>query len=187
MSIISRLLGRRPDAVPGILSRTEEGFADLTFGIVGRSKDGNGAWHFHVRSQHLEQIVGFEILLGAEWKLWSIQLGDGSKLPAFNGVVEFRSTGNESDLFSALLGKLYGVAEPSCMKSRISFTATSLGGNPEHVETEGLKIKVFHESEHEEEYAEAFVNVDLASGIVELREKDAEYRQPLVRAIAGAA
>lgn len=55
VNIISRLFGRRPDSIPDILSRTEEGFVDLTFGIVGRAKDGSGAWHFHVRALHLEQ------------------------------------------------------------------------------------------------------------------------------------
>ena len=184
MSIISGLFGRRP-SIPEILCRTEEGFADLTLGIIGRSKQGDGEWHFHVRARHFNQIVGLEIALGAEWKPWSIELGDGSTLPAYNGVVEFRSTGSESDLFSSVLGKLYGVEEPTKMRSAISFTATSLGENPEQLETRELKIKLFYEPEVQDGYAEVFLNVEFTSGIVELREKDEEYRKPLVRAIAG--
>ena len=66
------------------------GFVDLTFGIVGRSKDAAGAWHFHVRAKHAGQIVGLEIVLGAEWNIWRINLGDVGFFQPCKGSVEFR-------------------------------------------------------------------------------------------------
>ncbi len=187
MKVFSRLFARKPVQLPEILSRSEEGFADLTFAIVGRAKDASGDWHFHGRATHSDIVVGFEVVLGSEWKERSIDLGDGEALPAYNGIVHYRSTGTESDQFVQILGQLYGVEEPQTMKPQVSFAATSLGANPASVETEDLKIKLFFESEEEEKYAEVFTNVEFSSGFLEIREKDEEYRQPLVWAIAGAA
>lgn len=59
-----------------------------------------------------------------------------------------------------------------------------LGGDPTHLETEELEIKLFYEAGEADQYAEVFLNVGLEPGIVELREKYGAYRQALVRAIA---
>jgi len=41
-------------------------------------------------------------------------------------------------------------------------------------------MKVFYESRKEEEYAEAFVNIDLQHGVVQFHEKDPDYRKAVI-------
>jgi lipocalin len=46
-------------------------------------------------------------------------------------------------------------------------------------------MKLFFESEPKEAYAEFFTNIDLVQAKMEFREKDPEYRVPLVAAPDG--
>ena len=71
------------------------------------------------------------------------------------------------------------------MKPQIRFNAVSLEGNPLQADKGDLKIKLFFESngEDEENYAEVFTNIECGEELLEVREKDPGYRAPLVKAI----
>jgi hypothetical protein len=47
-------------------------------------------------------------------------------------------------------------------------------------------MKLFRESEAEDEYAEVYTNIDVYGERAAIREKDPDYRQPLLAAIARA-
>jgi len=47
-----------------------------------------------------------------------------------------------------------------------------------------VKIKVFYESDDMERYAELFTNIDLRHRVLQINEKDEEYRKPVVRALS---
>ncbi len=70
------------------------------------------------------------------------------------------------------------------MKEQVSFTAVALEGNPSNFAGEALRMKLFHESEAEDEYAEVYTNIDLNGERAGIREKDPDYRRPLLAAIA---
>ena len=44
-------------------------------------------------------------------------------------------------------------------------------------------MKLFFHSENGERYAEVFLNIDRQAQVVEIHEKDPEYRQNLIRAL----
>ncbi len=88
------------------------------------------------------------------------------------------------------LGALYGVgADTAVMAPQVVFTAISLEGDPRALRRGPVKLKLFYEpegatdDEHDAQYAEVYLNIDLRGRRLELAEKDEEYRAPLVRAL----
>jgi hypothetical protein len=69
------------------------------------------------------------------------------------------------------------------MAKEVRFTAIALEGDPRDLGKGPTRIKLFFEPEEEDGYAEVFTNVDLAARRLEVREKDPEYRLPLVKAL----
>ena len=87
----------------------------MTFAIVGRAQHPSGCWHFNARAKHEGAVVGFEVVLGADWKEGGIDLGDGERLPTYRGVVDYRSTGEESNRLAVSFGSLYDVSSAGRM------------------------------------------------------------------------
>jgi hypothetical protein len=67
----------------------------------------------------------------------------------------------------------------------ITSDAVSLEGDPADLRGGPLKLKLFFEGDDEDDYAEIYLNVDMDRARVDLNEKDPEYREPLLRALAG--
>jgi hypothetical protein len=69
------------------------------------------------------------------------------------------------------------------MRPETEFTGISLEGDPRDLTKGMVKIKLFFESEKQDEYAELFTNIDLRANRLEIREKDEEYRLPIIKAL----
>jgi len=69
------------------------------------------------------------------------------------------------------------------MARETQFTGISLEGDPRDLAKGPVKIKLFFESGGQDDYAELFTNIELAARRLEVREKDEEYRKPVVRAL----
>jgi hypothetical protein len=69
------------------------------------------------------------------------------------------------------------------MRSAVPFTGISLEGTPHNLAAGPVKIKLFFDPGAESEYAELYLNIDLAQRRVHLDEKDPEYRAPILRAL----
>ena len=84
-----------------------------------------------------------------------------------------------------LLDELYGTSlSPKRMRDRTSFLAVSLLGNPTPLERKIVKMKLFFESEAEEQYAEFYLIVDMQAQVVEFHEKDTGYRRAVVLSLS---
>jgi hypothetical protein len=165
-----------------ILSETEEGFADLVLSVVAEHQTAEGGRYFDVLATHEGELVGLRIELSPAWR--PQQMGD---IPCFSGIVTYRSSGELSDRFVSLLDRLYGVGlGPSRMADTVRFAALTLGDDPASIDTSAIHIKLFFEHDEEVRYAEVYTNIDLPRGVVQIREKDADYRRPLIQALAGA-
>jgi hypothetical protein len=104
---------------------------------------------------------------------------------AYKGVITYRSLGPASDSFLHIMDKLYGTAlHPKSMRAETKFTGISLRGKPDELEKEPVRIKVFYESDDEQRYAELFTNIDVQHRVLQINEKDEEYRKPVVRALS---
>lgn len=179
--------GKKPESsprLPEITSETAEGFVDLVFAITSSKIETNGSASFRVAGLHNGEQVGLEVLLRPPWKEGT--LGEGIDLVTYQGIVAYRSVGPESDRLVQILDTLYESGmKPASMKSTpIHFAAFTLGGNPQKLEAGRVEIKLFHESENEEEYAEFYTNIDVRNGKLEIKEKDLDYRKAIIKALA---
>ena len=83
-----------------------------------------------------------------------------------------------------ILDQLYATKlQPTTIRPTTAFTAISLGGEPSDLTKGPTKIKLFFESDAEDRYAELFTNIDLANGVLQIHEKDPEYRSALIKAL----
>jgi len=163
--------------LPEITSETEEGFHDLVFALVSQPNQRT----LRVKGKHKGVVVGFEVRLGPTWKAGKVE---DINLTTYQGEVVIASMGGDSDELARAMDKLYETKlAPRGLNAKTRFTAISLGGNPQDLKLGPVKMKLFFESHDEHRYAEAFLNIDVAAGRVELREKDPDYRRPLVLAL----
>ena len=181
---------RRPQsqqAKPEITSHaaeSEEGYHDLVFLIQEHRTLADGSQLISAAGTHKGKPVGLQIALSPSWKQGSIDLGGGSSLATYRGDVTFRSVGAESDLLLQIMDHLYGTKlSPKKMKNETIFTAISLEGNPQSLKNGMTKIKLFFETDKEDEEAELFANIDVNTNKVYINEKDAEYRSAVINAL----
>lgn len=173
---------RRPKPLPEITSELEEGYYDLVFAIIDHKKLADGTQSIHVSGTHEGRTVSLEILLGSDWK--PSPLSDDLPLTMHRGGVVYRSIGAESDQLLQSLDQIYKTKQsPKAMNKETTFTGISLEGNPQNLAQGPVKIKLFFESDAEDQYAELFTNIDLKSQKLYIREKDEEYRASIIRAL----
>ncbi len=151
------------------------------------------------KSGVMERLIKFEILISREWEpLTGSVMNEGElngeevriieeTLNLQGGAVVIQSMGRKSDLFIRHLDKKLGTKfNPRGMRSEpIEFGAICLGGDPNGIEHSVVRIKLFADKGEEENYAEVYLNVDLANRRIDFNEKDYYYREPLVRYLAG--
>jgi len=167
---------------PEVTSESEEGFHDLIFYIQQHKTLADGTATIRALGMHKGRQLGLEITLGPTWKAGS--LGKDVPLVTYRGTVTYRSVGPESDAFLGVLDELYGTKlNPTKMGTETHFTAISLGGDPGNLMRGPVKIKLFYESDKEDDYAELYTNIELAAHRLEIHEKDEGYRLPVIKAL----
>jgi hypothetical protein len=187
MSLFSFLFSacsKPPSAQPREITADieEGGFVDLAFTIRARETLSDGSQALHAYGVHQGREVGINVVLGSDWKKGS--LGPDVPLITYRGVVTYRSLGAPSDALIQVLDQLYNTKlHPTTLRPSTSFTAISLGGEPADLKKGPTKIKLFFESDAEDRYAELYTNIDVARGILQIHEKDPEYRSALIRAL----
>jgi hypothetical protein len=174
--------GSTQTPLPEITSESEEGYHDLVFAIADHKKLPDGSQTILASGMYKGRKVSFEIYLGAGWRPGTLDAD--VPLTTYLGSVSYRSVGAESDLLLHVMDEIYGTKQaPQAMKKATEFTALSLGGNPRDLAKEPAKIKLFFDSDAEDQYAELFTNIDLNERKLYISEKDEEYRAPIVRAL----
>jgi hypothetical protein len=168
---------------PEITADSEDGgFVDLGFAIRSQETLPDGSQALHVYGVHHGREVGITVVLGTQWKAGA--LGPDVPLVTYRGTVTYRSLGVPSDALLQILDQLYATKlQLTTMRPTTAFTAISLGGEPADLAKGPTKIKLFFESDAEDRYAELYTNIDLANGVLQIHEKDPEYRSALVKAL----
>lgn len=146
--------------------------ADIDLRIVSMTCPTQHQCRVRARGTHRESTVGLEVVVGAL---------DGDR----KGVA-FRSTGEESNRFIRALADLYKVRAPvSAMKAQAFADAAVLSGDLTAMQSERIDIKVFFSADGpESDYAELYVNIDPMNHVLEIHEKDPEYRANVIKALA---
>jgi hypothetical protein len=169
-------------SLPEITSESEEGFYDLVLAITEHRKLADGAQTILASGLYKGSKVSLEIYLHPSWQ--SRPFDADVPLTTYRGNLSIRSIGAESDLLLRAIDEIYGTKQsPKAMNKATEFTGICLGGNPQELSKEIVKIKSFFDSNSANEYAEFFTNIDLNARKVYIREKDEEYRAAIVRAL----
>jgi hypothetical protein len=169
-------------SLPEIMSESEEGFYDLLFAITEHRKLADGAQTILASGLYKGSKVSLEIYLYPSWQ--SLPFDADVPLTTYRGNLSIRSIGAESDLLLRAIDEIYGTKQsPKAMNKATEFTGICLGGNPQELSKEIVKIKSFFDSNSANEYAEFFTNIDLNARKLYIREKDEEYRAAIVRAL----
>ena len=146
--------------------------ADVDLRIVSMTCPTQHQCRVRARGAHRGNTVGLEVVVGAL---------DGER----KGVA-FRSTGEESNRFIRALADLYKVRAPvSVMKAQIFADAAVLRGDLTAMQAERIDIKIFFSADGpESDYAELYVNIDPMNHVLEMHEKDPEYRANVIKALS---
>jgi len=169
-------------APPEVTSESEEGFHDLVFWLQDIKQLPDGSQSLHGLGTYQGRPLGLEVVLGPTWQAGS--LGKDVPLVTYSGVVTYRSTGADSDAFIQALDGIYSTKlSPKVMRRETPFTAISLGGDPRDLKSGAVHMKLFFESDKQDEYAEFYTNIRLADHRLEVHEKDPEYRLPIIKAL----
>jgi hypothetical protein len=159
------------------------GFKD--FGLAVREvKENPGSLTVRAGANVDGRDVQVDVIVPDKWA--ESELGEGKDLTVRGGGLTLRRVGAASDSFVQLLAKHYGIKKaPVRMRESVDLAAVVLEGNPENLPKEPVKIKIFFnaDSEREEEYGEAFLNIDLPRRLVQFNEKDPDYRAPIISAL----
>ena len=159
----------------------EDDFVDLQFSIINYWQDENENHVCQVKGLWNKVIVGFEIAFRPDMQLGIID-GEVDKSRFYNEGVNFYSIGDLSDNFiKALIGLFKVDIQPLKMIDKIKSTTFVLSGHPENSDSGYIKTKIFFDDTEEKGfYSEWYVNVDLKNRILELREKDPDYRRNII-------
>lgn len=166
-----------------INQNTEEDIQDLEFDIVEHHVI-NERNYFRVYGQLHDEIVGFDVLINRDmipgWDNGDIN----SEAFYFEGI-RLKSIGKESDAFIKALLDLYGYQGELQFEDEISFTCSALEGDPRNITNDDLKFKVFFDDNNELGlYCEAYMNISIKNKIFELKEKDIEYRENILKTLS---
>ncbi len=169
--------------LPEITADSEDGsFVDLGFAIRSRESLPDGSEALHAYGVYHGREVGITVVLGTSWK--SGTLGTEVPLVTYTGTVTYHSLGAPSDALLQTLDQLYATKlQPTVIRPATTFAAISLGGEPANLTKGPVRIKLFFESDDEDRYAELYTNIDLANGVLQIHEKDPDYRSALIKAL----
>jgi hypothetical protein len=184
MGILTSIFGRAAASEPpsGQLAK-EDDFVDVTLPIADYRFAKDGSLRLVTRGKINGQIVGFALELEPTWKS---QKDEQTPITVFWGKGHILSVGAESDAFLQLLSQEYGITNAKRkLASRVTITMLSFGVDPRTIKTTPVKMKVFFESSGEDNYGEAFINVDLVAKVLEFRDKDPEYHHGIVSSLSG--
>lgn len=163
----------------------ETDFVDLRFTITKYSQDEFKNHILEIKGLFKKDIVGLEIALRPDLELGIVNDEvDSSKF--YKEGINFYSIGEISDNFISALTDLYGFDITNLkMKDRIESTIFILSGNPDNIKTDFIKTKIFFDDEDENDlYSELYANINLKDKTFELREKDSEYRQNIIKGLS---
>ena len=174
-----------------ITSRTDtsEGFSDIFLSITNEVKTETS--HIYIgQGLYKNKTVGLKVEIKSNLPAGITSNGElNPKGGVVWNAVRLISIGQESDSLVSALAELYSEpAETVFTKDVLTPTMFSLNQQDVQLDKPGYyKFKLFFndESDDENKYAEMFLNINTEERIIELHEKDHDYRKPLLNTFTG--
>ena len=185
MGLFDFLKGNGKENLKEINVSEDIDFVDLKFTITKYSQDEFKNHILEINGLFKNMNVGLLIALRPDMELGFVNDEiDNSKF--YKQGVNFYSIGETSDNFIKALINLYGFNISNAkMNDRIETTTFVLSGNPINIKNDFIKTKIFFDDENEIDcYSELYVNINLKNRTLELREKDSEYRENLIKVLS---
>ena len=168
-------------SVPQQTKECDDSFIDIPLSIQEHHiySGGKGELQLIVAGDIQGVDVGFELKLGQWQASHDKELG----VTLYFGEGTFLRLGKASDRFVSQLAKAYGVESSFSAKDIVVTPVVCLDNNPVEASTKPLSLKLSFEDNAKDVYCEVFVNVNLAKGVLEIKEKAKEYRLSLLNAL----
>jgi hypothetical protein len=164
---------------------SDGGFIDFNLTMVSFHRTADGVCHVTAQGFHQGRIVGFRVDMGSAWERQDLE---NSRISLYWGEATLISIGEESDAFLQVVDEAWQTnLGRQKMRDRIPFIAVGLDSDPRSMEDLPISMKLFSQTDSEEDDAEFFLNVDARNLSVQFREKDPEYRRGVVVALSAMA
>ena len=164
----------------------EEGWNDIFLKITDLTKTPCSVI-YTAKGLYEEQIVGICVEVQTNMAAGLLPSGEINQDAFYRDGIKFLSIGVESDRLLKALSTLYQFPTNKTILKTIEGAMTfSLNERPVDLETrKHYKFKMFFQDDNEDLYCEIFCNVDLAGNVIELHEKDEEYRENIIKNFTG--
>ena len=164
----------------------EEGWKDIFLHIIEIKEDDNWV-SFLCKGLYNGDEVGVKVLVKKDMKAGLLPTEEINQEAFYRDGICFYSIGASSDNLLKALSTLYGFpTDKSFLESVIGAITFSLNLNDfDLTKKEKYNFKMFFNDESETMYCEMYCNIDLDKMIIELHEKDQEYRENLIKTFAG--
>ena len=164
----------------------EDGWKDVFLHIIERKEDDNWV-SFICKGLFNGDRVGLEVLVRKDMEAGLLPTEEINQEAFYRDGICFYSIGVDSDNLLKALSTLYEFPTDKCFLESITGAMTfSLNQvDVDLTRKEKYNFKMFFNDDSETVYCEMFCNIDLDKMIVELHEKDEEYRENLIKTFAG--
>ena len=184
---MARHLLTRSDSIDGvelveIRVDSDGGFIDFDLTMLSFHRAADGVQNMSARGLYNGRVVGFGVSLSPTWERQDLE---DSRILLYWGEATLISLGEESDAFLQGVDKAYQTnLGHQKMRDRISFTAVALDGDPLLMGDLPINMKLFSQTDNEEQDAEFYLNIDTRNSSVQFHEKDTDYRRGVVLALS---
>ncbi|MCW3073229.1 MAG: hypothetical protein JWP69_298 [Flaviaesturariibacter sp.] len=166
---------------------SEEGWNDIFLKIINQ-RDNKESVIYIAQGLYNEQIVGLSVEVRKNMAAGLLPSGEINQDAFYRDGIKFFSNGQESDTLLKALSTLYQFPTSNTFSKTIEGEGAmtfSLNELPVDLcRREHYKFKLFFHDNSEDLYCEIFCNIDLTKNIIELHEKDEEYRENIIRTFA---
>lgn len=164
----------------------EEGWNDIFLKISEKTKTQSSVI-YTAKGLYKEQVVGISVEVQTNMAAGLLPSGEINQDAFYRDGIRFLSIGVESDRLLKALSTLYQIPTDKTISKTIEGAMTfSLNESPVDLEARGhYNFKMFFQDNNEDLYCELYCNIDLAGNIIELHEKDEQYRENIIKNFSG--
>lgn len=164
----------------------EEGWNDIFLKITEQIENENSVT-YTAKGLYNEQTVGILIEVIKNMEPGLLPSGEINQEAFYRDGIKLYSIGEQSNLLLKALSTLYQFPTNKTFSTAIEGAMTfSLNEiSVDLKKKEHYKFKLFFHDDSEELYCEMFCNIDLVGGNIELHEKDEDYRENIIKTLAG--
>jgi hypothetical protein len=164
----------------------QEGWKDIFLKITEQT-EAQDSIVFTAKGLYKEQIVGLDVEVKKNMVAGLLPSGEINQNAFYRDGIKFFSIGEESDTLLMALSILYQFPTENAFSRTIEGAMTfSLNETPVDLRRrEHYRFKIFFQDDSGDLYCEIFCNIDLTGNVIELHEKDEEYRKNIIKTFAG--